>query len=281
MKSKVISLILGVLFITGIASSLGGCSSKASPNIQTLVDPIVKNILTSLNNNDYTAFIKNMDPTYKNTYWNPDDFDKTYSQMKTEVGDYQSADLYRAALTSNGDIITTNVNAEIHLEYFAQYSKEPDGVDVEMDVQSVNGAYKVQNLFFDSPILNGNTNDEEDVRAYADSEIENMLISLNNNDYSGYTKDFAESKKDDFSQTDFNEFYNQIKSTVGNYQTKKFEIADTQESNGPLVFYYARYALEPAGVWVVIVLDGNHNVTDWMFSSPKLNAKYLTTTTTK
>jgi len=257
MKFKVISLILVVLLITGIVSSLSGCSSKASPNIQTLVDPIVKNILTSLNNNDYTAFIKNMDQTYKNTYWNQDDFDKTYNQMKTEVGDYQSADLYRAALTSNGDIVTTNVNAQIHLEYFAQYSKEPDGIEVEMNVQLVNGAYEVQGLFFNSPNLNGNTNDEEDVRTYADSEIENMLVSLNNNDYTSYTKDFAESKKDEFSQTDFNELYKQIKSTVGRYQTKKFEVADTQESNGLLVFYYARYALEPAGVWVVIVLDGN------------------------
>jgi hypothetical protein len=136
-------------------------------------------------------------------------------------------------------------------------------------MQPVSGAYEVQGLVFDSPNLRGKPIDVSGVRAYSDSETENILESCNNNDYSGFSKDFNPTMKNATSPTKFGQLYSQMTSTVGEYQAKEFEIVSTS-SNIITVEYYTQYTLEPAGVWVSISFDSNQKVAGLYFNSPKL-----------
>ena len=127
MKNKINNFVMAALTISGIIVLLSGCASTSTPLntpvIQTSVDPIVTNILTSLNNSDYSGFSQNFSQTMKNAI-NQSDFDILYSQMQTEVGDYQSDVFYNAA----------NKAGAVNLVYFAQYSKEPAGISVSLTV---------------------------------------------------------------------------------------------------------------------------------------------------
>jgi hypothetical protein len=229
-----------------------------TPVVQTSVDPIVTNILTSLNNNDYAGFSQNFSQTMKNAI-NQSAFDKLYNQMQSDVGDYQSDVFYSAA----------NKAGLTNLVYFAQYSKETAGVSVSLSVQSVNGVYQVQGLVFNSPNLAGKPMNVSRVRFYTDVETENALVSLQNNDYNGFTKDFNQTMKNAMPQSAFTKLYNLISSTVGDYQSKEFEIA-TIANNIFTIQYYAQYSLEPRGVWVSISFDSNQKIAGLYFNSPKL-----------
>jgi len=261
-KSKIINLVLGVLVTLIIFALLSGCSSKTSPNIQTDIqfsaDPIANNILMSLNNNDYAGFSKDFDQTMKNTL-NQTAFDKFYSQMKTEVGDYQS-DVFVSAATQNGAVT---------IQYIARYSKELAGVMMVLVLQMNKGTYEVQGLNFDSPNLRGQPIDVNKVRAYADSETENILTSLNNNDYTGFSIDLDQVMKNAMPQTGFDKLYKQIQSTVGNYQSKEFGSV-LMQNNILTVKYHTGYSLEPGGVWVTISFDSDQKVAGLYFNSPKL-----------
>jgi len=89
MRNKIKNFVMGALAILGILALLSGCSSATTaintPVIQTSIDPIVTNILTSLNNNDYAGFSRNFSQTMKNAI-NQSAFDKLYNQMQTAVG---------------------------------------------------------------------------------------------------------------------------------------------------------------------------------------------------
>jgi hypothetical protein len=252
---------LAIILVITLALAMPACSATTPINtavVQAAVAPLVKNILTSLNNNEYTGFAKDFNPTMKNTI-NQTAFIKLYSLMQREVGDYQSDLFFSAA--KKGSAVT--------VVYFAQYSKEPAGVSVTLTMQPVSGAYEVQGLVFDSPNLRGKPIDVSGVRAYSDSETENLLESCNNNDYSGFSKDFNQTMKNATSPTKFGQLYSQMTSTVGEYQAKEFEIVSTS-SNIITVEYYTQYTLEPAGVWVSISFDSNQKVAGLYFNSPKL-----------
>jgi hypothetical protein len=157
----------------------------------------------------------------------------------------------------------------MNLVYFAQYSKEPAGISVSLSVQSINGAYQVQGLVFNSPNLAGKPIEVSQVRSYADAETENALVSLQNNDLAGFTKDFNQTMKNAMSQSAFTKLDNLISSTVGDYQSKEFEIVTTA-NNIFTIQYYAQYSPEPAGVWISISFDGNQKIAGLYFNSQKL-----------
>ena len=124
---------LAITLVIPLVLVMQACSVTTlinTPVVQTSVDPIVTNILTSLNNNDYAGFSQNFSQTMKNAI-NQSAFDKLYNQMQSDVGDYQSDVFYSAA----------NKAGLTNLVYFAQYSKETAGVSVSLSVQSVNGVY--------------------------------------------------------------------------------------------------------------------------------------------
>jgi len=67
----------------------------------------------------------------------------------------------------------------------------------------------------------------------------------------------------------FTRLYNLISSTVGDYQSKEFEIT-TVANNIFTIQYYAQYSQEPAGVWVSISFDSKRKIAGLYFNSPEL-----------
>jgi Protein of unknown function (DUF3887) len=275
-----LKMLLAVLVSSSILSLAVGCSSNSnspsatvstsatnSPSVPTasgqidipaIAGPIAENILVALGKNDYAAFSKDFSQAAKNTL-NQTAFEQLYSQTQSAIGAYQSK-LFFTDTTQSGTVTVV---------YLAKYSKEPAGVSVTLVLQAVDARYEVQGLSLDSPNLRGQPVDVQKLRAYADPKTENVLLSLNNNDYAGFSKDLDQAVKNAIPATGFNGLYNQIKSTVGDYQSKEFEGASVQ-NNIITALYLAQYSSEPAGVWVSISFDSSQEVAGLYFTSPKL-----------
>jgi hypothetical protein len=264
-------LLLGLLMVLSAALLISGCSSNSSPsstppasspvNIQAIADPIMENILISLNNNDYSSFSKDFGKSAKQTL-NQTTFDQLYQQMQTSVGEYQSM-LY---------VNNTVQNGLITVKYIAKYSREPAGVTSTLVLKSSNGGYEVQGLNFDSPNLRGQPLDVTQLRTYADPETENILVSINKNDYTGFSKDLDQVMKSALPQSAFSQLYDQIKSTIGDYRSKEF--AGASANNDVItVLYRAQYTDEPSDVWITISFNNDKKVAGLYFSSPKMQAQ--------
>jgi hypothetical protein len=266
LKTPITGIVLSALMMLAGLSMLIGCSSQPSPstatqaNIQTAADVIAENILSSLNNNDYPVFSKDFDQNLKNILTRTS-FDQLYQKVKSTLGDYQSKDLITA--TTQSDITT--------LQYVAHYTNEPAGVAVTLSLQNVNHTIYVHGLNLDSSKLRGQSLDVNQIRGYADSETENVVVSLNNNNYAGFSKDFDQAMKTLTPETAYVKLYNQIKTLVGDYQSDQFESL-SQNNNIITVLYLAKYSNEPDGVWISISFDSDTKIGGLYFISPKLLA---------
>jgi hypothetical protein len=265
MKRTSILIFLSIVIISGIFISLTGCSSKtskttvvpttASAEVGAAADTITENILTSLDNNDYTGFSKNLDQTAKSTLTQTS-FDQLYSLIKSSVGNYQSKELVSATAQGN----TTTV------VYIAKYSSEPANVTATLGLQPLNGTLYISAFSLDSPKIQGQTVDVDQTLAYTGPETENLLLSLNKNDYNGFIKDADQAMQ---AKTLFDQTYQFIKTGVGDYVSKEFGVLAIQ-GEYIVVRYHAVYTNEPAGVWVTVSFDKDKKVAGLFFDSPKL-----------
>jgi hypothetical protein len=112
-------------------------------SLRIYADPMAENILYSIETEDYTAFLRNMDPTMKAAY-TPEQFATIHNLLSDAVGQYGTKTFVSAE--RSGDYIV--------VYYKATYSNEPAGVTVKV-VFSVNtgGAALVSGLWFSSPKL--------------------------------------------------------------------------------------------------------------------------------
>lgn len=235
-----------------------GYPTTTLTGIQIYANPITENMLTALSNNDYAGFAKDMDQAAKNAI-SATAFSQLYDKIKNIIGTYESA-LFFGSSTQGSN---TTVN------YIAHYTDEPAGVSVLVVFQTVNGTHYVHGFTLDSPKLRGQTIDVSQIRVYADAETENVLVSLSNNDYTAFSKNLDKAMKSAFSKTSFNQLYNKIKTTVGNYTSKEFESASTQ-NNIITIKYLTKYTDEPSGVWVTISFNADQQIAGLLFNSPKL-----------
>jgi hypothetical protein len=107
------------------------------------------------------------------------------------------------------------------------------------------------------------------LRTYADPETENLVLSINQNDYSNFSKDLDQAMKIAVPQDGFERFYNQLNSTIGDFKSKEFEGSSVQ-NNIITTWYLAQYSAETSGVWVSVSFDSDHKVAGLHFYSPKL-----------
>jgi hypothetical protein len=268
MKKPDWKLLVGTLVTLSAIIPIIGCSSNISPSttppvnspvdIQTAAGSIMENILLSVNEDDYTAFSKDFGQNAKNMI-NQSAFDQLYNNIQTEVGEYQSK-LY---------VSSADQNDNITVSYIARYSREPAGVTVTLVLQAAAGGYTVEGLNFDSPNLSGLALDVNVLRTITDPETETLLTSLNKNDYSSFSKDLDQTMKNAIPQDGFDRLYNQLKSTIGNFESKEFEGASVQ-NNIVTTWYLAKYSGETSGVWVSVSFDSEQKIAGLHFNSPKL-----------
>jgi hypothetical protein len=230
-------------------------------SVQAFANPVTENMLVALNNNDYADFSKDLDQTAKSTITSAI-FSQLYNQIKSSIGGYESALFFGFSIQEPNTTVS----------YIAQYSNEPAGVTVTVVFQTVNSTYYVRGFTLDSPKLRGQSIDVTQIRAYADPATENVLISLNNNDYASFSKDFDQQMKSAINQTSFNQLYSMIQTKAGNYVSMEFESV-TVQNNVTTIKYLTQYTDEPAGVWVTISFDSNQKVAGLFFNSPEINGQ--------
>jgi hypothetical protein len=244
---------------------VAGCSPASPAVILTKVpsyaDAMTENILKSLNANDYDNFSRDFDQTLKDVLTKAT-FDKLYNQIKPTIGDYRSK-LF-VSLTVQG--------ADTAVLYVANYSQEPAGVSVSVIFEEVAEVEHVHGLNLDSPILRGQPIDVKELRAYADYITEKTLTALTKNDRNGFIIDMDKTMQGVESQATFDQLYQLIKTTAGDYKSQTFVSASVLDNN-TTVRYYANYTDEPDGMWVTISFDSDHLISGLYFSSPKLGLK--------
>lgn len=76
------------------------------------------------------------------------------------------------------------------------------------------------------------------VAEYADPITENILVSMNNGDYSGFSKDFDESLKSELPEESFPGLVEAVNGAVGNYKTGSKKITGVSVENGQTTATY-------------------------------------------
>jgi hypothetical protein len=140
------AILLGVLIVVvsaGVWVYQDSISKVDETSLRIYADPMVENILASIETEDLAKFTMNMDATMKAAY-TPEVFANLHSLLQGKVGDYGTKTFVKAE--RSGSYIVTY--------YKATYSNEPAGVTVKV-VFSVNtgGAALVSGLWLSSPKL--------------------------------------------------------------------------------------------------------------------------------
>lgn len=136
---KVFLLILTVVMITAL---FAGCSGGEPSYAGQMTD----NIISGLQNRDYTAFSRDMGDTIKSAM-TEDNFNALADMLKQKIGDYQNKSFGGVSeVEQNGVKYTVVV-------YTAKYSNEPGDVLITVTFGGEKGAEKVAGLLFNSPKL--------------------------------------------------------------------------------------------------------------------------------
>ncbi|MEA3324769.1 MAG: DUF3887 domain-containing protein [Euryarchaeota archaeon] len=112
----------------------------------------------------------------------------------------------------------------------------------------------------------------EEVREYADPVTENMLMAMNEDDYTRYSEDFDQTMKRAMTEAVFDETNAVIRSKIGDYASKEFWKAESKDQY-TLVYYKAKFTDEPADVTVKVVfqeINGTMKVSGLWLNSPEL-----------
>ena len=119
--------------------------------------------------------------------------------------------------------------------------------------------------------------DVEEARSYGDSMTGNLLVAINESNYTKFSKDLDSAMKTALPESAFSDLISQINGGVGNYvaSSKEFQEAYMTEQYINIV-YKAQFTEEPEGVIVRVVfvkVDGEMKVSGLWFNSPKLKEK--------
>ena len=117
--------------------------------------------------------------------------------------------------------------------------------------------------------------DVEQVRAYADPITENILVGMNEGNYTKYSEHFDATMKNALPEPVFHENNALIQSKIGAYVSKGFWKAESQNQY-TIVYYTALFTQEPDDVIVKVVFQeiaGEMKVSGLWLDSPKLREK--------
>jgi hypothetical protein len=117
--------------------------------------------------------------------------------------------------------------------------------------------------------------DVAQVREYADPITENILLAMNEGNYTKYSGHFDQPMKNAMPEAVFNETNAMIKSKIGDYVSKEFWKVESKDQF-TIVYYKAQFTQEPEDVIVKVVFQeimGEMKVSGLWLDSPKLRKK--------
>jgi hypothetical protein len=135
----------------------------------------------------------------------------------------------------------------------------------------------IASIVFLAGCIEKNQVDVAQVREYADSITENILLAMNENNYTKYSEHFDQTMKNAMPEAVFNETNALIKSKIGDYVSKEFWKVESKDQF-TIVYYKAKFTQEPEDVIVKIVFQeivGEMKVSGLWLDSPKLRKKKL------
>ena len=117
--------------------------------------------------------------------------------------------------------------------------------------------------------------DVAQVREYADPITENILLAMNEDNYTKYSEHFDQTMKNAMPEAVFNETNAIIKSKIGDYVSKEFWKVESKDQF-TIAYYKAKFTQEPEDVIVKVVFQeivGEMKVSGLWLDSPKLRKK--------
>lgn len=115
---------------------------------------------------------------------------------------------------------------------------------------------------------------DDDPQKIADPMTENILVAMNDDNYSHFSQDFDEQMKHGLDETNYRNTIPAIKAKIGNYLvgTKQFVSAEKKDQ-ATVVTYKAKFSQEPGDVIVRTVfsdVNGKKYISGFWLDSPKL-----------
>lgn len=116
---------------------------------------------------------------------------------------------------------------------------------------------------------------DAEIISFTDAAMENVLVSLNEQDFESYIKDMDDEMLKVITKDSFEKFSAYLKDTVGEYKQDSKEYVDSYTQSGfYVVIYNANYTNEPGNVIVKAVIsaesEGIYQISGTWFDSPKL-----------
>lgn len=143
MKIKRISLILMLIMLVSLFSACGQKPAKVDSNeVKKYSEPILENILSAANKDDYASYSKDFSDKMKEQL-TESNFKQTNKLIKNKIGDYQSKEFVKVQVS--GEYVVAI--------YSAKYSNEPKTVMVTVTFENGDESHKVEGLFLTSPKL--------------------------------------------------------------------------------------------------------------------------------
>lgn len=112
----------------------------------------------------------------------------------------------------------------------------------------------------------------DDIKSAADQLTENILVAMNESDYSRFSRDFDDQMRANLDDAKYKETMPAITAKIGKYLSKEF-IGLEKKEQYTIVVYRAKFSLEPDVVTVRSVVgdkDGKKVISGFWLDSPKL-----------
>jgi len=218
-------------------------------------ESMMENILVAMNENNYANFSKDFDEKMKNAL-NEAYYQAEIPAIKGEIGNYISKEFLSAQKRTAKEYQYTIVI------YKAKFSQDTDDVYVKNVLTENNGKYYISGFWIHSLklIFEGEEKMNEfkdETKEIADSMTENVLVAMNENNYSHFSEDFDEKMKNFLNETKYQDTLPAIKNTIGNYISKEF-MCVREKDQYTIVFYKAKFSQEPNDVYVKNMLSENN-----------------------
>lgn len=110
---------------------------------------------------------------------------------------------------------------------------------------------------------------EESIQDWTDPKVENILISMNKEDYDSFSKYFSDNMKNQLNKELFNEQLLPIFDLIGEYikDTKKLLTTEALEKDNMKLIYSADYSNESKEVIITMVFNKNSKDVEGLFIS--------------
>lgn len=110
---------------------------------------------------------------------------------------------------------------------------------------------------------------EQSIQDWTDPKVENILISMNKEDYDSFSEDFSDNMKKKLNKELFNEQLLPIFDLIGEYikDTKKLLTTEALEKDNMKLIYSADYSNESKEVIITMVFNKNSKDVEGLFIS--------------